>query len=112
APRGLRNRDDGCAGGMRKLRREWAGRRVRGLRPRTGHGRPLPQLPERADGARHHPWAYVCRSARARQTRAFRMSRRQRLTLPAAILGSAVAMIDGSIVNVALPALERDLGVE
>jgi EmrB/QacA subfamily drug resistance transporter len=38
------------------------------------------------------------------------MSRRQRLTLLAAILGSGVAMIDGSIVNVALPAIERDLG--
>jgi EmrB/QacA subfamily drug resistance transporter len=38
------------------------------------------------------------------------MSRRQRLTLLAAILGSALATIDGSIVNVALPAIERDLG--
>jgi EmrB/QacA subfamily drug resistance transporter len=38
------------------------------------------------------------------------MSRRQRLTLVAAILGSAVATIDGSIVNVALPAIARDLG--
>ena len=38
------------------------------------------------------------------------MSRRQRLTLFAAILGSAVATIDGSIVNVALPSIERDLG--
>jgi EmrB/QacA subfamily drug resistance transporter len=38
------------------------------------------------------------------------MTRRQRLTLIAAILGSGVAVIDGSIVNVALPAIERDLG--
>src|SRR5437588_12797863 len=38
------------------------------------------------------------------------MNRRQRLTLLAAILGSGVATIDGSIVNVALPAIERDLG--
>lgn len=38
------------------------------------------------------------------------MTRRQRLTLLAAILGSAVATVDGSIVNVALPAIERDLG--
>ena len=38
------------------------------------------------------------------------MTRRQRLTLLAAICGSAVATIDGSIVNVALPAIERDLG--
>jgi EmrB/QacA subfamily drug resistance transporter len=38
------------------------------------------------------------------------MTHRQRLTLLAAILGSAVATIDGSIVGVALPAIERDLG--
>jgi EmrB/QacA subfamily drug resistance transporter len=38
------------------------------------------------------------------------MTRQQRLTLVCAILGSGVAMIDGSIVNVALPAIERDLG--
>jgi EmrB/QacA subfamily drug resistance transporter len=38
------------------------------------------------------------------------VTRRQRLTLLAAILGSAVVTIDGSIVNVALPAIERDLG--
>jgi EmrB/QacA subfamily drug resistance transporter len=38
------------------------------------------------------------------------MSHRQRLTLVAAILGSAVATIDSSIVNVALPAMEHDLG--
>ena len=38
------------------------------------------------------------------------MSHRQRLTLLAAILGSGVVTIDGSIVNVALPAIERDLG--
>jgi EmrB/QacA subfamily drug resistance transporter len=38
------------------------------------------------------------------------VSRTQRLTLVAAILGSGVAAIDGSIVNVALPAIERDLG--
>ena len=38
------------------------------------------------------------------------MTRPQRLTLLAAILGSGVATIDGSIVNVALPAIERDLG--
>ncbi len=38
------------------------------------------------------------------------MTSRQRLTLIAAILGSGVATIDGSIVNVALPSIERDLG--
>src|SRR5438046_1577507 len=38
------------------------------------------------------------------------MTRSQRITLVAAILGSGVALIDGTIVNVALPAIERDLG--
>jgi EmrB/QacA subfamily drug resistance transporter len=38
------------------------------------------------------------------------MTRHQRLTLVAAILGSGVATIDGTIVNVALPAIEHDLG--
>ena len=38
------------------------------------------------------------------------MTQRQRLILLAAIVGSAVATIDGSIVNVALPAITRDLG--
>jgi EmrB/QacA subfamily drug resistance transporter len=38
------------------------------------------------------------------------LSARQRITLAAAILGSGVATIDGTIVNVALPAIERDLG--
>jgi hypothetical protein len=33
-----------------------------------------------------------------------------RLTLLAAILASAVATIDGGVVNVALPAIERHLG--
>src|SRR5262245_23344610 len=46
----------------------------------------------------------------ATATRRPAMSRHQRLTLVAAILGSAVAGIDASIVNVALPAIERDLG--
>jgi EmrB/QacA subfamily drug resistance transporter len=38
------------------------------------------------------------------------MTRTQRLTLLAAIVGSSVVMLDGSIVNVALPAVESDLG--
>ena len=38
------------------------------------------------------------------------MTRHQRLTLLGAILGSAVVTVDGSIVNVALPAIEHDLG--
>jgi EmrB/QacA subfamily drug resistance transporter len=38
------------------------------------------------------------------------VTRAQRLTLVAAILGSGVASIDGTIVNVALPAIQDDLG--
>ena len=38
------------------------------------------------------------------------MTRRQRLTLTTAILGSAVVTIDSSVINVALPAIARDLG--
>jgi len=38
------------------------------------------------------------------------MTRSQQLTLIAAILGSALVSVDSSIVNVALPAIERDLG--
>src|SRR5262245_786608 len=38
------------------------------------------------------------------------MNRVQRATLIAAILGSSIAAIDGTIVNVALPAIQDDLG--
>ena len=38
------------------------------------------------------------------------MTRTQRLTLIAAILGSSVAMLDATVVSVALPAIEEDLG--
>ncbi len=38
------------------------------------------------------------------------MDRKQRLTLLACILGSGVALVDGTIVNVALPAIRSDLG--
>jgi EmrB/QacA subfamily drug resistance transporter len=38
------------------------------------------------------------------------MTRMQRMTLIAAILGSSVAAIDSTIVNVALPAIQSDLG--
>ena len=37
-------------------------------------------------------------------------SRRRALTLVATILGSGIALLDGTIVNVALPAIENDLG--
>src|SRR5919201_4890314 len=39
------------------------------------------------------------------------MSRRERLTLIATILASTVVFLDGMVVNVALPAMERDLGM-
>ena len=38
------------------------------------------------------------------------MDRAGRVTLVATILGSSIAFIDGSVVNVALPAIQRDLG--
>jgi EmrB/QacA subfamily drug resistance transporter len=37
-------------------------------------------------------------------------ARRKQLTLVATILGSGIALLDGTIVNVALPAIEGDLG--
>ncbi len=46
----------------------------------------------------------------AREHRASAVTRTQRLTLVAAILGSSIAAIDGTIVNVALPAIQDDLG--
>src|SRR4051794_38179428 len=39
------------------------------------------------------------------------MSRRERLTLVATILASTVVFLDATVVNVALPAVERDLGM-
>jgi EmrB/QacA subfamily drug resistance transporter len=39
------------------------------------------------------------------------MSRTERLTLVATILASTVVFLDGTVVNVALPAMERDLGM-
>src|SRR5439155_5518446 len=60
-------------------------------------------------GARRGSGDDVRRPARPGQARA-PVSHGQRLTLVAAIVGSGVAAIDGSIVNVALPAIERDLG--
>jgi EmrB/QacA subfamily drug resistance transporter len=38
------------------------------------------------------------------------MTRRQVITLVAAILGSGIATVDGTVVNIALPAIEADLG--
>src|SRR5438876_282962 len=67
-------------------------------------------LRERGDGRRRGSRGHVRRPARSRGARSGRMTRRQRLTLLAAICGSAVATLDGSIVSVALPAIERDLG--
>ncbi len=39
-----------------------------------------------------------------------RMTRRERIALGAAVLGSGMAIVDGAVVNIALPAIERDLG--
>ncbi|HKC77144.1 MAG TPA: hypothetical protein VKB70_02030, partial [Gaiellaceae bacterium] len=44
------------------------------------------------------------------QTAAPVVPRVARWTLVASILGSAMAFIDGSVVNVALPAIQHDLG--
>jgi MFS family permease len=38
------------------------------------------------------------------------MTKQQRLVLVVSILASFVAFLDGAIVNVALPAIQRDLG--
>ena len=45
-----------------------------------------------------------------RRSTGVHITRKQRFTLVAAILGSSVAAIDGTIVNVALPAIQDDLG--
>ncbi len=37
-------------------------------------------------------------------------ARMRRLTLVACILGSSIVFIDGTVVNVALPTIQRDLG--
>ena len=56
-------------------------------------------------------WSACARRRDPTQTHiVFLVTHRQRLTLLAAILGSGVATIDGSIVSVALPAIQDDLG--
>lgn len=40
------------------------------------------------------------------------MTRRQRLTLVATILGTTIAFLDSTVVNVALPAIQRDLDTD
>lgn len=47
---------------------------------------------------------------RAQPTATDRPCRRKRLALAATILGSSMAFIDGSVVNVALPAMQSELG--
>ena len=37
------------------------------------------------------------------------LQRRQKMTLIATILGSSIAFVDGSVVNIALPTIGRDL---
>ncbi len=54
--------------------------------------------------------AAPCDRASAAAIRCEETAGHPRLTLAATILGSSVAFIDGSVVNVALPALARDLG--
>src|SRR5204863_4617575 len=76
----------------------------------SGRSRALRQLRQRRDGAGRDQRNHARRYTRPRSARADGVSRRQRLTLVAAVFGSAVVMIDGSIVNVALPAIEHDLG--
>ena len=53
--------------------------------------------------ARRSPWGTVHETQLAPDTR-------KRLSLLAAIMGSFVALLDSTVVNVALPAIERDLG--
>lgn len=47
---------------------------------------------------------------RTQPTAVDRPCRRKRLALAATILGSSMAFIDGSVVNVALPAIQSELG--
>jgi EmrB/QacA subfamily drug resistance transporter len=56
-----------------------------------------------------------CDTGVIRATRAFPAAlspRRKRLTLAATILGSSMAFIDGSVVNIALPAIQQALGAD
>src|SRR5262245_28007301 len=67
-------------------------------------------MQRRLDGPRDASRDHLRRPSRSQVVRSDEVTRRQQLTLLAAILGSGVVTIDGSIVNVALPAIERDLG--
>src|ERR671920_1555460 len=40
------------------------------------------------------------------------LTRQQRLTLIACILGSGIVFLDGTVMNVALPAIQEDLGAD
>src|SRR4051794_23418703 len=95
---------------MRVLWKAQPGWRVRRLSARPRDGCPVPALRQCGDGDCRGSRAQLRRPLRSRGAPASGMSRRQRLTRLAAICGSAVATIDGAIVNVALPAIERDLG--
>ena len=48
--------------------------------------------------------------ARFEGTRSSDLTAHPRLTLATCILASSLAFVDGSVVNVGLPALDRDLG--
>src|SRR3954447_17318136 len=95
---------------MRVLWKAQPGWQVRRLSARPGDGCPVPALRQCGDGDCRGSRAQLRRPLRSGGAPASGMSRRQRLTLLAAICGSAVATIDGAIVNVALPAIGRDLG--
>jgi EmrB/QacA subfamily drug resistance transporter len=71
-----------------------------------------------ADDARHHPLSHIgappCDAGQIlRPLPASRCSAAARhWTLVAAILGSSMAFVDGTVVNVALPAVQRELGAD
>ena len=56
-----------------------------------------------------HPRAAAARAGREPPRRLDRVTRQQRLTLIATILGSTVVFLDATVVNVALPAISDDL---
>src|SRR5690242_17610760 len=55
------------------------------------------------------PHRLPCETPEAHAFRADARGEPSRWTLPATILGSSLSFIDGSVVNVALPAIQRDL---
>src|SRR5262249_27732255 len=96
--------------------RTWPGRRRRGRRaagrPATSCCWPAPRrcrCPRCAAAPRRRSRGSRCWSASVSRTAATG-TQRKRLALAAAIMGSFVAGLDATVVNVALPAIGRDLG--